>query len=107
MLDNYYEEGLQLNPIAATAAGDNRYNDLLPNSISAPHLQKVHAYNLKYQKLLAAFNRKLLNSYDKISFDIISLQLKQGLAREKFHLEYIPFTQFDGLPGSLPSLGSG
>ena len=107
MLNDYYEEGLQLNPISATAAGDNRYNDLLPNSISVPHLQRVHAYNLKYQKLLEGYKRSSLNSYDKISFDIISLQIKQALAREKFHLEYIPFTQFDGLPGSFPSLGSG
>jgi len=107
MLNDYYEEGLQLNPLSATAAGDNRYNDLLPNAISVPHLQKVHTYNLKYQKLLTGFKRASLNSFDKISFDIIDLQIKQALAREKFHLEYIPFTQFDGLPGSFPSLGSG
>ena len=107
LLDNYYEEGLQLNPFAATAAGDNRYNDLLPNNISTPHLQKVHVYNIKYKKLVAGFKRASLNSFDKISFDIISLQIKQGLAREKFHPEYLPFTQFDGLPGVFPSLGSG
>jgi hypothetical protein len=37
----------------------------------------------------------------------MSLQLKQATEREKFHFEYMPFTQFDGYPGSLPSLGSG
>ncbi len=107
LLDDYYEEGLQLNPLAATAAGDNRYNDLLVNAISAPHLQKVHDYNIKYQKALDGFKRESLNFFDEISFDIISLQVKQALAREKFHLEYMPFTQFDGLPGTFPSLGSG
>lgn len=107
LLNDYYEEGLKLNPIAATAAGDPRYNDLLPNSISVSHLQKVHEYNTKYQKLLGAFKKASLSSFDKISFDIITLQTKQALAREKFHLEYMPFTQFDGLPGTFPSLGSG
>ncbi len=107
LLNNYYEEGLQLNPLAATQRGDNRNNDLLPNNISAPYLNKVHDYNIKYQKLLVGYKRKSLNSFDKISFDIISLQIKQALEREKFHLEYIPFTHFDGLPGELPSLGSG
>ncbi|MFN2438894.1 MAG: DUF885 family protein [Chitinophagaceae bacterium] len=107
LLNNYYEESLQLNPLSATAAGDNRYNDLLPNNISVPHLKKVHAYNVKYQKLLGAFKRKSLNSFDKISYDIISLQIKQALEREKFHFEYIPFDQIDGLAGMFPSLGSG
>jgi hypothetical protein len=38
-VDNYYEEGLLFNPIAATQRGDNRYNDLLPNDIAAPYLK--------------------------------------------------------------------
>jgi uncharacterized protein (DUF885 family) len=106
-VDNYYEEGLLFNPIAATQRGDNRYNDLLPNDIAAPYLKKQHDFTIKYQKLLKAFDSNKLNSFDKIAFDIMSLQLKQATEREKFHFEYMPFTQFDGYPGSLPSLGSG
>jgi hypothetical protein len=36
----------------------------------------------------------------------MSLQLKQA-TEGKIPFEYMPFTQFDGYPGSLPSLGSG
>lgn len=107
LLDAYYEEGLQLNPIDATARGDNRYNDLLLNDISTPHLKKLHDFNIKYQKLLSSFKRKSLNTFDKISFDIMSLQIKQALEKEKFHFEYIPFNQFSGYPITLPSTGSG
>ena len=107
LLNDYYEEGLKFNPLAATQRGDNRYNDLLLNDISVPHLQKVHDFNLKYQNKLDAYKRQDLNSFDKVSFDIMSLQIKQAVEREKFHFEYMPFTQFDGLPGTLPSLGSG
>lgn len=107
LLNDYYEESLILNPIAATARGDNRYNDLLPNSISVPYLQKWHDYNIKYQKLLKAFKRGTLNSFDKISFDIISLQIKEALEKEKFHFEYMPFTQVSSLPNNLPTLASG
>ena len=106
-LDNYYEEGLLFNPIAATQRGDNRYNDLLPNTISIAYLEKRHDFIVKYQKSLKAFKRNALDSFDKISFDIISLQIRQELEGEKFHFEYMPFTQFDGYPGSFPSLGSG
>jgi uncharacterized protein (DUF885 family) len=106
-VDDYYEEGLLFNPVAATQRGDNRYNDLLPNDIAAPYLKKQHDFTIKYQKLLKAFDSNKLNSFDKIAFNIMTLQLKQATEREKFHFEYMPFTQFDGYPGSLPSLGSG
>jgi uncharacterized protein (DUF885 family) len=107
LLDDYYEEGLELNPLAATQRGDNRFNDLLPNDISVPYLKRVHDYNIKYQKLLLVFKRASLNSFDQISFEIISLQIKESLEKEKFHLEYMPFTQGGGLPNNMPSLGSG
>jgi hypothetical protein len=71
-LDNYYEEGLLFNPIAATQRGDNRYNDLLPNDM-LPYLKKQHDFTIKYQKLLKAFDSNKLNSFDKIAFDIMSL----------------------------------
>ena len=32
MLDSYYEDGLILNPLAATYAGDNRFNDKIMQS---------------------------------------------------------------------------
>ena len=107
MLDNYYEDGIVLNPFAATQRGDNRYNDLLPNNIAAPYLKNVHAYTLKYQALLSTYKRESLNAFDKVSFDIVSLQIKQAQESEKFHLEYLPFNQMNGLPNQLPSLGSG
>jgi hypothetical protein len=44
-VDNYYEEGLLFNPIAATQRGDNRYNDLLPNDIAAPYLKKQRLHH--------------------------------------------------------------
>jgi uncharacterized protein (DUF885 family) len=106
-LDNYYEEGLLFDPVAATQRGDNRYNGLLLNDIAEPYLKKQQDFIIKYQKQLKAFDRNELNSFDKISFDIVNLQLKQALERKKLHFEYMPFTQFRGYPGSLPSLGSG
>lgn len=34
LLGNYYEDGLKLNPVMATFAGDNRYNDQFPNPLA-------------------------------------------------------------------------
>jgi uncharacterized protein (DUF885 family) len=103
LLDDYYEEGLLLNPIAATQRGDNRYNDRLPNNISFPYLKSTHDYNVKFRRLLAAYKRDSLKSSDKISFDIVNDQTKQALERERFHLEMMPFNQGIGsLPAALP-----
>jgi uncharacterized protein (DUF885 family) len=107
LLNDYYWEGLQFDPLAATQRGDDRYNDILPNNISTPYLKKVHDFNIKYRKHLSAFKRESLNSFDKVSFDIMSLQIKQALEGEKFHFEYMPFHQLGGLPITMPSLGSG
>ena len=34
ILENYYQDGLKLNPINATAEGDSRYNDKFPELIT-------------------------------------------------------------------------
>ena len=107
MLAVYYDEGLTLNPLGATQRGDNRFNDQLPNTIAAPHIKKVHDYNVKYQQQLKKFPRQSLSSFDKISYDILLLQTSQALERETFHQEYMPMNQFRSLPTELPSLGSG
>ena len=107
MLAAYYDEGLTFNPIGATQRGDNRFNDQLPNNISAPFIKKVHDFNVKYLQELKKYNRKSLSSFDKISYDILLLQISQDLERETFHPEYMPMNQFRSLPTELPSLGSG
>jgi hypothetical protein len=39
----FWEENLKLNPIQATMIGDPRYNDQLPNSLSAEHRARAPA----------------------------------------------------------------
>ena len=48
MLERYFEEHLQLNPLLATFIGDPRYNDRLPNSIGPEHRAQVRAMNERY-----------------------------------------------------------
>ena len=107
LLAAYYDEGITFNPIGATQRGDNRFNDILPNNIATPYLKKRQNYNLKYQQKLKSFKRESMNSFDKISYDILALQINQALESEKFHTEYIPINQFRSLANELPSMGSG
>ena len=50
MLERYFEELLQLNPLLATFIGDPRYNDRLPNSIGPEHRAQVRAMNERYPR---------------------------------------------------------
>ena len=40
LMEDYYEEKLQLYPLGATYQGDKRYNDYLPNSLSDEFMAK-------------------------------------------------------------------
>jgi len=45
LLDRYFEELLELNPLLATFIGDNRYNDRLPNDIGPEQRARQHELN--------------------------------------------------------------
>ncbi len=107
ILDNYYEEGLTLNPLSATAQGDNRYNDLLPNNISQDYIAKYKASNEKYLAEVSKIDREALNDDDKTAYDIFKREVEMSIEGTKFHDELIPFQQFWGLPLTMGQMGSG
>src|SRR6266566_7485498 len=51
---DYHEERLKLYPMDATQAGDHRYDDQLPNDLTASFRASEQAF---YQKYLAALGR--------------------------------------------------
>ena len=107
LFDGYYEERLRLFPLEATFVGDNRYDDLLPNSAAASFRQAVHDFYSKYQNGLKRFNYKQLNEKEKVSYDILMDITQRELGLEKFHPEYTPVTQVFSLPLTIGQLGSG
>lgn len=104
---NYYEDYLQLHPLEATAQGDNRYNDLLPISISKEQISKEINLYSKYQKELKNVDYAALSDDKKVVFDVLDYEIKDKIESFAYHPELIPFTQFDGLPLQFPLLGSG
>lgn len=106
-LEEYYEENSMFYPLSLTAKGDNRFNDQMPNTLSDSFRKKIHDFNIKTLKSIKTFNRAALNSFDRISYDMLNIQINEALESEQFHLEYIPFDQRGGLPLTFPSLGSG
>jgi uncharacterized protein (DUF885 family) len=107
MCEQFYQESLKINPLAATYIGDDRYNDLLANDGSATYLKEYKTFNERYLDSLKAYDRESLDANDKLSFDYLKDQLDITLEGFKYHSEYLPFNQMFALPLTIGQLGSG
>ncbi|MGV8914333.1 MAG: DUF885 domain-containing protein [Kaistella sp.] len=104
---NYYEQYLKFYPLEATAQGDLRYNDQLPINISKKFISDEITFYSSVQKQLLKVDYKSLSDDKKTIYNVLDYTLKDKLERYAYHPEYIPFTQFGGLPLDFPLLGSG
>lgn len=103
----YYEDFLKLNPLTATYAGDNRYNDLLPNDGAVAYLNTVRKFDQQYLDSLKKYQPESLDENDRLSYEVLKDQLETSIEGMKYHLEYLPFNQMVGLPLTMGQLGSG
>ncbi|WP_373708114.1 DUF885 family protein [Kaistella sp.] len=104
---DYYEQYLKLYPIEATSQGDLRYNDQLPINIDKDFISGEISFYSSVQNKLQKLDYKSLSDDDKTVYDVLDYTLKDKIERYAYHPEYIPFTQFGGLPLDFPLLGSG
>jgi uncharacterized protein (DUF885 family) len=107
LVDNYYEEQLKLNPVSATANGDNRYNDQLTITFTDSHLAKVKALLEKTQASLNEINREDLDANDQITFDMLKRDVELGLEGLTYPDNLMPLNQFYGFHLTFAQLGSG
>ena len=104
---SFWERQSRLDPLSATAQGDNRYNNLLPNDQTQAFRDTLSTFYQDYLTRLEKFDRAQLDENDKISYDIFQYDLKQRVAGLKLNTWMIPFQQFWGLPISMGQYGSG
>ncbi|ASW75302.1 hypothetical protein IQ37_10435 [Chryseobacterium piperi] len=104
---NYYEQYLKLYPLDATSQGDTRYNDQLPINIDKDFISGEVAFYNSIQNQLDKVDYKSLSDDDKVVYDVLDYTLKDKIEAYAYHPEYIPFTQFTGLPLNFPLFGSG
>ena len=104
---NYYEQYLKMYPMEATVQGDTRYNDLLPVEIGQDFISGEIGFYNDVLAEMKGIDYKALPDDKKVVFDVLESTLKDKIERYAYHPEYIPFTQFGGLPLDFPVLGSG
>ena len=107
MLNDYYEEGLKLNPLSATYTGDSRYNDKMPDYLSEEFESKSKAYYKKYVDKLAAFKDSDLSTNEKMTKDILLWDCNINLEGYKYNESLTPINQMWTLQLSFGQLASG
>ena len=107
MFDRYFEEYLELQPLAATYIGDNRYNDRLPNYLGPEYRARVHEMNQRYLDAVRRFDPATLSGEDRISYEIFVRERTRALESERFPDYLLPVDQRGGLTTLMPALGSG
>ncbi len=93
VLDYYYEDGLKLNPINATMAGDHRYNDQFVNLLSDDYVSKIKSHYEKYKSELDAFSDEDLSDSEQMTKAILTWECNMHLAELKFNANLTPIDQ--------------
>ena len=93
ILENYYQDGLKLNPINATNEGDLRYNDKFPELITDNYKKRQAEYYNKYLNEVSKFDTNDLSDVDKMSKSILEWECKINLESLSYNTQYTPIDQ--------------
>lgn len=103
----FWEESLQLNPLRATFIGDPRYNDRLPNFLSAEFRAQSHAFHQRWLERIEAIDPSALDGQARLSRDIFVHERKMVLEGERFPTWMLPISQMGSIAELAVQLGSG
>ncbi|HJW51013.1 MAG TPA: DUF885 domain-containing protein [Burkholderiaceae bacterium] len=106
-LEATWEETLVRTPILATQIGDPRYNDRVVNFTTAEWRADNRRFLERQLRELQGFDRKALVGQERVSFDILRLNLTQSLEAERFPNWMLPVNQYQSFPNFLAEMGSG
>lgn len=97
VFEDYHEERLKLYPQEATMAGDNRYDDLLPNNLTDSNRSNLAAFYRKYLTALSRFDRGGLSADEQMSHDVLKWECEINLKQLQFPTHLLPINQFESL----------
>lgn len=107
LYEQFWEEQLRRNPVQATFQGDPRYNDQLPNFLTAQFRQETHDWTQGWLDKIQAIGSQGLSGQDLLSYEIFVRDAQTQLEGEKFPRWMQPINQFFGFPSLTVQLGSG
>lgn len=108
LLKDYNEGKLRLNPLNATFAGDNRYNDQFPNFLSDGYGQKSNQFFKDYKTKLAQFKDADLTESQQMSKAVLDWDCDMALAQASYKNDLLmPINQMWTVNLTMGQLASG
>ena len=101
--EKVWQARLQDDPLMATRAGVNKYNDRLPDE-SLANQKKRHQQNLAWRKELQQFDRKKLSRKQQTNYAIFARLLNDSISESEFETYLIPITNRWGFHIAFPTL---
>jgi uncharacterized protein (DUF885 family) len=93
LLSNYNEESYKLFPLNATFAGDNRYNDQLPNDLTDEFKDNLKSFYSDTKNSLSEFKDVDLSDSEKMSKAVLTWDCDINLERLNFSEDLTPINQ--------------
>ncbi|MBA3563441.1 MAG: DUF885 domain-containing protein [Gammaproteobacteria bacterium] len=107
VVEAWFEDNLELNPLNATFIGDHRFDDRLANDIGPEYLQKFRALEEKYLAEIRQIDPADLEGQQLLSREIFERDRMDAIESFQYPGELIPINQFFSMPNLFAMLGSG
>jgi uncharacterized protein (DUF885 family) len=107
LLAAFYQDYLKFSPLNATVIGDNRYDDKLPNTITASYREELKSLYTRYREELTMYDRSSLTEADQMNYDIILWECDIALESLKFKDYLMPINQFSATHLFVGQMASG
>jgi uncharacterized protein (DUF885 family) len=103
----YYERWLALNPLAATARGDHRYDAELANTASEAWMADSLAAEQDALEALRRIDPAHLDASDRITYETFRYGREIAFEGYRYPSELLPINQFSSLATQFAELGAG
>ena len=107
LLDQWHESELKANPIFATALGDLRYNDQLPDFTTEAFRAEGEARERDFLARVQALDRNALTGQHRLSRDVFVSDRELSLEGNRFPGWMLAVSQFGNHGSFFAQLGSG
>ncbi|WP_299073546.1 DUF885 family protein [uncultured Paraglaciecola sp.] len=107
LFQTYFDESMQMNPIAATYVGISDYNDRFSPPINQQNLAESLAFEKQYLAKIQAIDARALTGQDLLSYQIFLQDRKMAIKGAQFPGHLMPIHQMGGAHTYFATLGSG
>lgn len=107
LYDEYWDASMRLNPLQATFQGESRYNDQLPNILSAAWRQQSHDFTTQWLGKVEKLGSDGLQGQDLLSYEIFVRDARASLAAERYPSWMMPISQYYNIGSIMAILGAG